>query len=192
MESSSDDRFDQFDQFDEDDKFMQTMPQMTSDIDLPADFKDRLLFLLEELEKETGEFFTLTVNKIGVYNSLALKPFEERSNYLIQNMKPEYESLNGIYPNLDAIKEKILKLKFGDSLCENDKMWKCPNCGQIKDERRSNGATIISTVLCQFCYYNYKSIWDYIGFSLKSRMVYKNYGGSVSICHPIGVILIQK
>lgn len=155
-------------------------------IKLPSNFEERFLALLNELEETTNEFFTITIKQSGSNNEFKIKPFDQRSGYVISDMKTNYEGLNGTYPNFESINQKTVELMFGDLRQPDEKTWKCPKCG--KNEKNH-----LSDPLCQFCKYHLDTIWNDVLFSLESQTVYSSSGsGSVSICHPIGKIQIQK
>lgn len=87
---------------------------------LPPGFEQRLLALMNEAEQVAGHAFSVTISEVGVNHDRTFKSLFGRAGYRISRMRDDYAQLNGIYPSLKAVREKILQIKYGDMLCSDD------------------------------------------------------------------------
>lgn len=80
-------------------------------MDLPKDYKNKFISLLDELEQKTGNLYQLDIQQFNVTEKITLNEFSSRSCQVeVYNMIHPYQKLNGIYPNLSAVNEKIKQL----------------------------------------------------------------------------------
>lgn len=168
---------------------------------IPIDYERRFLALLEEMEEATRAHFTVSIRQAGSDHKLTLKPFDQREQYSVFEMKERYAALNGLYPSMDALNQTILKLKYGASLQPGHTIWLCPACGKGEKEweeaapyetERSNRASTSIFDICQFCNHQLPSLWNDIGFCLDSGTVYTGNTRSIFIRESIGKITIVK
>jgi len=162
--------------------------------EIPAEFAGRLMAVLSEIEEATKERFQLTLRMAHSDSEIILNPFEERGPFAVSEMRPGYEGLNGVYANMDAVRETVLRLRYGTYLQPDLATWACPKCGISRTEepcKRNFTLTSVYGDICQFCHHTFTSVWDKVDFCLSNGLVYKGGGGSLSICHPIGKITLQ-
>jgi len=162
--------------------------------EIPAEFAGRLMDLLGEIEEATNRRFQVTLRMTESDQELILNPFEERGPFVVSDMRPGYEELNGVYASMQSVKDTVLKLKYGLSLQSDLATWVCPRCGLSITEvpcKRNLATTSTHGDICQFCRLTFSSIWDRIAFSLPSGLIYTSDGGSLSICRPKGKISLQ-
>ena len=132
---------------------------------------------------------------------VVLNKLDERTDvtlYVEMKMEPyDYSALNGEYGSLETIKAKVTELQFGScdvKLVKNtddrlkafagwEYLWVCPKCNNSERNGTCNN-------LCQHCCYCVRSKWDDIHMSRGD--IYIAGGGSISICHPIGIYKMIK
>lgn len=66
-------------------------------LEVPDTFRQRFQTLLDDLEKNTGNCYTVTIRQLGIRPELVLKPFDQRNGYRIENLQSGYDDLNGTY-----------------------------------------------------------------------------------------------
>lgn len=179
---------------------------------VPDKFVSAFNILLEELERETGILYSVSVHETGSYKPLVIKPFERRRKYIVCDMKSEYKELEGEYNSIYEIKKKIIELKYGNLLTsdiawhsfkkddqnyeEYDNgnffgQWRCPEC--------NNETNYVGNELCQLrketngiCSYRHNSIWNDVEFDLKTQLVYSSFGPTIPMLKKIGRIVCEN
>lgn len=82
-------------------------------IKIPAKYHEQFSNVLDALEKETGLLYQITIAQHNTYidNNLILGEFSKRNiKIMVYDMDDEYKELEGIYDNIDNVKEKIKEL----------------------------------------------------------------------------------
>jgi hypothetical protein len=163
---------------------------------VPPKFLNKFINLLEELEKEMNTMYRISIQEIGCGTDVVLKPFEDRTRYIVEQMDSQYKDLEGEYKTVDGIYTKIHELKYKNLLnspltwkksdyggyCEGT--WKCPKCNKNDNP--------VAFECCQRgCHYTVESIWQDIIIDVKNQSIYVRNGGSISICHPIGKVFAK-
>jgi len=163
--------------------------------EIPTEYRNRFTALLGEMEQATGEHFQLSFRMAGCEKDLSLNAFETRAPFLVSEMRPGYEGLNGVHASLQALRETVLRLKYGLSLDPGMETWTCPQCGQSRKEREgckmiNHATTHVFADVCRFCQHSSISIWNGFGVCLHSTIVYTSGRDPSSIGRPIGKITI--
>lgn len=188
--------------FEDDEIFRNNVIGTKKDTFVPDQYINYFSDVLDKLEQETGKLYSLSIQEIGCHHPMTLKSFDERSKYVVSDMKSKYKELEGEYSCVIDIKKRIINLLYGDLLVDpsnltwhlsiNNPMdgfisgkWQCPECGYPSN--------YVGNELCQarvqnICRYIHKSIWYDVKICVKNQEVYQCGGGSLSICHPLGKI----
>ncbi len=107
--------------------------------------------LRKQLETATGSTWEVTLSRQRD-KEIKLGDFNQRRGYHVSDVKQPYGDLEGFYPSIDAIWEKIHTLKKVDSFPgEKPDTWRCPVCsygynsfnlsyciGLVKDGRKQH------------------------------------------------------
>ena len=184
---------------------------------LPPGFEQRLLALMNEAEQVAGHAFSVTISEVGVNHDRTLKSLFGRSGYRISRMRAGYTQLNGTYPSLKAVREKILQVKYGDMLCSDDDnrdvtahasmmkskgyhLWRCAKCNRVSDDKvMADGSTLVCANIagggwssCSICDHHYPDFgkWEGIGFNPRLGHVDIGSDGHIRISHSIGCLEI--
>jgi hypothetical protein len=163
---------------------------------VPEEILSRLNSTLRELESVTGRFYEVRIRCAGTNEEMVIGALDQRNGYTISHMCQKYEALNGWYPSIAAIKERVIQLKYGDTLLPGGAHWQCTRCGK-SSERQENGFLKANKArvegwcdVCQFCSHWPNFDWSSIGFDVASQLVYSSDGGTLSVCNPLGKIAI--
>ena len=156
---------------------------------VPDEYQQKLLNLLNELEKETGNAYTMELRGLSCNCSMRIKPFDKRTQYVVCNMLAGYEALEGTYANVKEIKEKIQQLEY-EGLHVASGGWKCPQCG-CDQNYYGNGCCQGSCRLNNGCRYSHRSKWDGVEAYPDSQKIYQGGGGSISVLTPLGDLKVM-
>ena len=162
---------------------------------IPEEFLAELEQFNRKLEQVTGKQYQLTVHEYGSCSNtgLVVCPFENRSKYIVHDMKNECKDLEGEYSSVAQVKSKIKELQFKGVEMVDQNCWKCPKCGQYGKQMNENyfGKNSIHNSLCQNCHYCHRNIWEIAMIDVLSGHIYTSGGGSISICKTIGLIRFE-
>lgn len=171
------------------------------EIEIPQKYKDALQTMLNTMESETGEMYQFTVNKFGCYSNYncVIGNFNKRPHKIeIYNMDPNYQLLEGVYDDKEAVRKQIKILKgsesfydFKDYTNQNGYTFtigKCKSCHSY-NENISNTSPNNIDGICQNpqCKGSARfSIWNGVQLDHFTDDIYQSGGGSISICHTKG------
>lgn len=121
---------------------------------LSGEHQALLQSVLDQIEKESGSMYQITVHKFGKYadKQIVVGDFTKRENPIeVYDMKPGYEELNGTYPNRLAVETRIKELQLLDLFdgeypkIESDRRTclnaNCKACGSRHDIQLIGGPT---------------------------------------------------
>lgn len=171
--------------------------------EVPENIVQQLGVLLGELERTTKCAYALQLRQAGSTQPFVMCGFETRSGFTVSDAREGYEALNGVYTSIIALKETIMRLKYGDMLMPDLRTWQCPSCGKCDGSSLSTrynrtyrlvniASTSVNADMCQFCSHSFHSIWNRIQLNLESGEIYTSLGGSISECRPIAKITVSS
>lgn len=97
------------------------------EICVPEKYKQQFLHLLDEMEKETGNIYSLEILRLGCYQKLRFGAFENRENLIVYDASPGHELIEGKYKTVSDIRKKICELLALELNVING-IWKCDTC----------------------------------------------------------------
>jgi len=184
------------------DEYNHREKQKKKEADISQKYKDMLQNILEQMEKETGKMYKITVNTFGIhYNyNCVIGGFNREYKIQVCEMKPEYKELEGIYNNKNEIYQKVRMLKaneryydfkeYTDKYGKTYTIGKCKRCHSYNENIPTMSANNIENSCCQ----NDKCVkrihftkWDNIELDQYTDQIWDNGGGgSISVCHKLG------
>jgi len=164
-------------------------------------YKEALQQLLNQMEKETGNMYQITVNKFGNYHDCAciIGEFKKRELMLrVFDMDPEYKALEGIYLSKADIDKKLQELReqemyeetkhYTDNIGIIETIGKCKRCHSYNENVPGRCPNFTNLNICQNkdCCWSLYSHWDNIHADDFRGTIYQDNGGSLSVCFTRG------
>lgn len=183
---------------------------------IPDKFRNKIIGLIEEIEAETGQNYYISMRVEGK-NMTEIYPLEERTRTYEVNMSDEkFVALNGIYPSLNAIKDKIAALDQENyanivpiEFVKGNYVWKCPQCDSYGSEQkyRVKGEIVTSMKInrlpssdycntpCYNCRYdpNFgRTDWIKLKLNPQHGSIGTWSAGSISLVHNLGSLKVIR
>ncbi len=175
------------------------MHSLNQPINLDENIEQEFVNIINKLESQTGKLYQVILQENGtpINNDRVIKPFQNRSTFLIYDLLPEYADLAGTYHSYAEIenKLKLLYVYFAKSYKQhpdnpNTYIWECPSCSTYGDGEysiyNSSGNSICQSEGCNFWVH---SKYENVVVNLHNGLVFKS-GGSISLCKTIGKVKI--
>ncbi len=149
---------------------------------LTTEQKDRIIHVVQEIEKETSCNFQVELTRFGQGKSEIIYSFCQRGPYLVKMNDEKYSDLDGEYKDQASIEDKIkLLIKNIPRLCDGCKietilneMSYCDKCGT------------------RILHEDPKNKWNGIRIGLENATIYKrnkhSYGGNTYGLDRIGSV----
>lgn len=148
--------------------------------EVPSEFRDQFLKLVNELEKKTGKTYILSLCELGKCE-IELNDPSLRGPYEIYEMSENLSELNGIYQNSKEIEMKIHTLTAKDFIVFEDTgkfFWNCSKCG--------NKVPFVQ--LCPICLKFRKSKWNGVEVGYRGGHIYQSFDGFGTIVGKINIL----
>ncbi len=110
-------------------------------VDLPLKYSEKLSTLLTDLQKETGNKYTLVLNQFNRELQIIYGNFDGKIQ--VYDMEEKYKEVEGVYENRAEFDDKITSLTAKDYYTEQKSVeyqgkpvtiGKCKNCGSYNEK----------------------------------------------------------